>query len=375
MHQQDAQKIVSGLALGMYLAFCAVLAVFTYLRPLPTFDRYLYAGAVASLQYSDPATIHHIAHAEFDAQPSPFHFESVASEPYFADVRDHPDHFAQQMGLFRVKLGYVAVGYVLWRAGLPILVGLRLISACCLFVVGLAVLSWTREPVLSALLVMTAPVLNIGRMVTADPLSSALILLALLALVRKWQALAAALLLTSIVVRSDNVVLVLILLGWMIWNRRMPTRAGALCAVVAVAVGAFINRFAGMYGWRVLMQHSFIQPEAEPLTHPVLISFAGYLQALAGLRGILYSSMVVWVFVATAVWRSLPENSFLRSLLPAVGLFVVVRLLIFPNFDDRVFAWAYVLTGIALIQTVRSSMAEIEDQPVEDSAKVALNWK
>ena len=159
----------SNLALFLYTGFCVALATATYFRPLPTFDRYLYAGAVASLRYSDPVTIHRIARAEFDAQPSPFPFESVAAEPYFADVRDNPYHFAQQLGLFRVKLGYVAAGYVLWRAGLPILAGLRLISACCLFLVGMVVLASTGDALLAAVLLLTPPVLNLGRMVTADP--------------------------------------------------------------------------------------------------------------------------------------------------------------------------------------------------------------
>jgi hypothetical protein len=375
LHQSHEQRIVGPLTLGVYVAFCAALATLAYLRPLPTFDRYLYAGAVASLRYSDPTTIHSIARAELDAQPSPFRFENVASEPYFADVYDHPDHFAQQMGLFRVKLGYVAAGYVLWRAGLPILVGLRIISACCLFVVGLIALAWTRAPVLSALLLLTAPVLNMGRMVTADPLSSGVILLALMALAWEKHAQAAALLLASIVVRSDNVVLVLILLGWMIWSRRIHVRIGALCAVLAVTIYAIVNRFAGLYGWRVLMQHGFIQPQTEPLTYPVLISFAGYLQALTGLRAIPYTFMIVWVFVAAAVWRRLPEGSYLRSLLPVVGLFILVRLLIFPNFDDRVFTWAYLLAGVALIQATRFPMASMEDQTVENPAKAVLSQK
>src|SRR5271157_4802785 len=140
----------SFVALFLYGIFCLALVTAAYLRPLPTYDRYLYAGAVASLRYSDPVTIHNIARAEFDNQPSPFRYESVAGDPYFADVRDNPFHFAQQVGMFRMKLGYVIGGFALWRAGLPILVGLRLISACSLFVVALMLLVWTHEPILSS---------------------------------------------------------------------------------------------------------------------------------------------------------------------------------------------------------------------------------
>jgi len=348
----------SGFSLFLYTCFCVALATVAYLRPLPTFDRYLYAGAVASLQYSDPVTIHRIARAEFDVQPSPFPFQSVAAEPYFADVRDNAYHFAQQLGLFRVKLGYVAAGYVLWRAGLPIISGLRLISACCLFFVGMVVLAWTREALLAGILLLTPPVLNLGRMVTADPFSTAMIFLALFALNKKRDLFAATLLVASIVVRSDNVVLVLIFLAWMVWDRHLRLPIGALFATLALAACALVNWIAGIYGWRVLMQHSFIKPEIEPISHPVVITFTGYLHALAGLRAIPYTFMTVWILVAAAVWRRLPDDSILSDLLPVAGIYIVVRLLIFPNFDDRVFVWAYLLAGVGLIRMARSPIPE-----------------
>jgi hypothetical protein len=350
----------SNLALFLYVGFCLVLSTATYLRPLPTFDRYLYAGAVASLRYSDPATIHRIARSEFDAQPSPFRFESVAAEPYFADVRDNPDHFVQQLGLFRVKLGYVAAGYVLWSAGLPILVGLRVISASCIFAVGLIVLAWSRDVVLSALLLLTPTVLSMGRMVTADPLSTLIILLALFALAKSRDVLAACLLGSSILVRSDNVVLTLILLAWMVWQQRMPFLRGALFGALSAVSAGLVNHIAGIYGWQVIMRHGIIKPEIEPINHPILISFAGYLTAIVGLRAILYTFMTIWILVGAVAWKHLPPNSTLRELLVVAAASILVRLVMFPNFDDRFFVWAYLLAGIALIQTTRRWNSDVK---------------
>ncbi len=344
----------STLAVLLYAGFCVALATAAYFRPLPSFDRFLYAGAVASLRWSDPLTIHRIARAEFDVQPSAFQFESVAAEPYFADVYNNPYHFAQQLGLFRVKLGYVAAGYVLWRAGVPILVGLRLISACCIFVVGLAVLAWTHDAVLCPVLLLTPPVLSMGRMVTADPLSTVMVVLALFVLARRRDLLAASLLVASILVRSDNFVLAVIVLAWMVWRQRIRLSVGALFAALAVATTALVNRIAGVYSWRVVMQHGFVKPVIEPIRHPVPISLAGYLHALAGLRAIPYTFMTISILVAAAVWKRLPEGSVFGDLLPLTGLYIVIRLVMFPNFDDRFFVWAYLLSGVALIQTAQS---------------------
>jgi len=346
-------------ALFVYVVFCAGLAVVAFLRPLPTYDRYLYAGAVASLRYSDPVILQRIARAEFDAEPTHFQFENVAAETYFVDVYNNPDHFVEQLGLSRLKFGYVGGGYLLWRSGLPILVSLRLISACCLFLVGLTALAWGHDALLCPILLLTPPVLNMGRMVTGDPLSTTVLVLALFALAKERAMLATGLLLAGVVVRTDNVVLVLILLAWMLWSGRLSMRWAAGAGAVAVLTCVLVNRTVGMFGYRVLMEHSFIKPEIEPLTHPVLISFAGYLQALAGLRAIPYTFLTVWFLVAAVLWRLLTKGSFFRQLFAVSGVYLVIRLLMFPNFDDRVFVWAYLMVGVALIQIGRTALVKL----------------
>lgn len=349
--------------LCLYVSLSLALSVAVYLRPLATYDRYLYAGAVASLRYSDAVTIHRIARAEFDAERTPYRFDIVADEPYFSDVYADSGHFAEQMGLFRAKLGYVALGYTLWRAGLPILVGLRVISAGCFFVTALVLLLWTHEAILSALLLLTPPVLNMGRMVTADPLSTAIIILALFALVRGRALLSACLLIASIWVRPDNVILVMILLIWIIWHRQGHSILVGIGAAVALLSTVLVNRITGLYGWQVLMQHGFIKPEVDPLTHPVAIDLSGYLHALAGLRAIPYTSMTIFLFIAAAAWKLLPRDSTNRKLIPAILATAIARLLIFPNCDDRYFVWAYLFGAVALIQGIcsrvrRSSKAQ-----------------
>lgn len=346
--------------LVLYIGFCAALAVAGFLRSLPTYDRFFYAGTIASFRYSDPITVHRIARAEFDAQPSPFRYETVASDPYYADMHDNPYHFMQQLGFYRVKPAYIVMGYALWRAGLSILVSLRLISASCFFVVGLALLAWTHDALLSAMLLLTPPVLNLGRMVTADPLSTTVIFLGLFAIARKRDLLGASFLAASVLVRVDNVVLVLIALAWMVWRQRIRFSLGVIFGTLAMAVTVLINRIANYYGWRVLIQHTFVRPEMEPASHPVLVSFTGYLHALVALRVIPYTFMTIWLLVAAAVWKWLPSGSIFRDLLPPVGICVLVRMAIFPDVDDRFFVWAYLLVGVALIQTAQAPFRRFE---------------
>jgi len=338
--------------LFLYAGLCVTLAMMAYLRPLPTFDRYMYAGAVASLRYSDPVTIHRIARAEFVAQPDPFQFENVATEPYFADVYNNADHYVQQLAFYRVKFGYIAIGYAMWRSGLPVLAGLRLVSAFCFAALGLVVLAWTHKAALSAILLLTPPVLDLGRFVTPDALSTVIIVSAMLLFTRKKYLPAVCLLVFSLLIRFDGFVFVLILLIWMVWQRRISFSLGAVFGALVVAESVLMNRIAAYYGWRVLMQHSFIKPEIEPAIHPVGISLAGYLHAIVGLRVIPYTFMTMFVLMAAIAWKRLPSKSALHHLLLVAGISILARLVIFPNVEDRYFAWAYLLAAVALIQTV-----------------------
>jgi len=313
----------------------------------------LYAGAVASLRYSDPAIIHSIARGETDRQQSPFDFAAVDSEPYFTDIRDNPQHFVEQLGLFRVKLGYVATGYLLWRMGLPILFSLRLITTFAFVAVGLTLLSWTHEPLLSAGLLLTTPILNISRMVTADPLSTATIFLAMYLLTTDRNLLVANLLLCSIVVRPDNLFLAVPFLIWMVLQKRLTFASTSVFVTLSLAAAMLVSRIAHVYRWRVVLQHGFIKPEIEPVSHPVQISISNYLHALTELRAAPYTSLTTWALVTVVAWRILPSRSIFCELFPLVGICILLRLVSFPNPDDRFFAWAYLLAGTALIQTIQ----------------------
>jgi hypothetical protein len=285
----------------------------------------------------------------------------VAAEPYFADVRDNTFDFIQQLRFYKVKVGYITIGYALWRAGLPILTGLRLMSAFSMFVFALVLLAWSHDALLSAVLLLVPPVLNMGRTVTPDSLSTAIVLSAFFALAGRKDLLAISLLIASVLVRFDDLVILLIVLAWLTRRRRIRFFHGVMLGALAVAGVVLVNHFTGYYGWRILMQHSFIKPEIEPLTHPVLISFHGYLHAVASLRVIPYTFMTIWLLVAIAVWKWLPSQSVFRNFLPLAGLSILARLAIYPNFEDRYFVWAYLLVGVALIQAAQSPMYRVEE--------------
>jgi hypothetical protein len=94
---------------------------------------------------------------------------------------------------------------------------------------------------------------------TPDALSTAVVLVALLAITRERADLGCMLLLASIWIRTDNIIvlaLALLILAW----AKLPGWKAVLYLATGIASVMFVNRTAGNYGWTVLFQWSFLPP-------------------------------------------------------------------------------------------------------------------
>lgn len=83
--------------------------------------------------------------------------------------------------------------------------------------------------------------------------------------------------------------------------------------------------------------------------------------------------MTIWILVAAAAWKRLPSGSVFRDLLPLAGVYILVGLAMFPNFDDRFFVWAYLLAGAVLIQTAQIPASDLpEDAGLREDLRTAM---
>ncbi len=337
----------------LYFLFLAAISFAGFLRPARTFDRLLYAAAVASLRYSDPSAIHAIARREYDREPEPYVAEAQYTK-YTNAVLDDPQILYNHVWLFKIKAGYVYLGYLLWRLGVPILVALRLISAASLFLLGLLVLDWTNDELASGVLMLVPPILSTGRMVTADPLSTLAIIAALLCWWRERLNATLFLMLVAVVVRTDNVVLGILLVGLLLGTKKLSLRKSLAAVAVFVATALCINHFSGYYGWGVVMYHSFVHPVLDPVHHLQRITRTEYFQALkiCALQ-VIYSPTPVFAFMWLVAWRR--STGLLRQMLALAAVWSIVRLLMFPNPDERFFVWVYVLVGVTVLFSSRSA--------------------
>lgn len=340
------------LPLVLYVVFVAALCWICFLRPVADdFDRYIYE-ALARGRYEDVQKI----------------YPSVKREnPRVAasSVLDSPEHLAQLEPLYAIRPLYIRMIEVVARTGVPIQRAINLVSALSLFGIGMVLLGWTHRPAYCALLMATPAIVVLGRIGTPDALSSLLVLSSSWALVRQRIFVGVLLLLTSIWARTDNILIVLLILAWLAWTGKLSLSQSAIFGVAAAASVMAIDHFAGNYGLSVLFRYSFIAGKypAEIVPH---VSWREYIAALGrGLEEIGGQELALWVLIGVAAWRWLPKSFVSRQLLVPVAVAAVARFLLFPSPENRYFAWAYLIVGACFIEAIGASLnsARIPSEP------------
>ncbi len=233
---------------------------------------------------------------------------------------------------------------------LPIQKAINFISAASLFGIGLVVLWWTGKVVPTALLMAAYPVVILGRLGTPDALAALLAILGLFLLDREnYYALALAILFLSLGVRTDNILLLLAVLAWLVWEKRITVYSGGLLALLAVAIVFAINRWTGSYGWIVLFRFSFIGGR-YPAQLPHVLSLREYFSALIRGAFVIFSHLSIWLLMGILAWLRRPV-----VLLPLIGIAALAHFLLYPSPEDRYFIWAYIVTGIALVRSFEAT--------------------
>ncbi len=276
-----------------YLIFAAALSWICFRNPVSgDFDRYIYEALVRGRNQSVQQIYPIVKHENPRAEAS--------------SILDSPEHLGQLEPLYAIRPLYLMSIEAVLRTGVPIQRAISMVSALSLFGIGLVLLGWTGRPFYCALLMATPAIVVLGRIGTPDALSSLLVLSSAWALVRQRFFPGVLLLLVSIWGRTDNILIVLLVLVWLAGTGKLSLSHSAVLAVVAVASVLVINHFSGNYGWGVLFRYSFIagKSPAEIGSH---VSWRDYMVAVGhGLKEIGGQEIALWTLVGLATRRWLP---------------------------------------------------------------------
>ena len=338
----------------LYLAFAAVLSSACFLRPVPDdFDRYIYEALVRG-RYESAETIYSI-----------IKHENPRAEN--SSVLDSPTHLRQLEPLYAIRPTYVDAIAMFSSAGIPIQRSINLVSALSFFGIAIVLLAFTGSPFYCALLLATPTVLVIARMGTPDALSTLMLIAAFWALTRDRLLAGVSLMILSVWVRTDNVLLVIAALGWLVWKRKLSALQSSLFALAALGSVLFINQMVGNYGWTVLFRYSFIGGK-YPAEMSAQLTLSEYVRAFTtGLQSIV-PQLAPWLLLGAAAWK---WQSRYRELLPVVAVTALVHFILYPSPEGRYLVWAYLITGIAFIAAVNPPAGET--RPVQETRATLVN--
>jgi hypothetical protein len=359
---------------GALLLIAAVAAYRTTDRDW-NWDALAYIGCAASWSESDPAKIHDQAYTEARRQmPADVYQLLTESNAYRRDLARNPSHFVEQLPFYNGKVLYVALIVGLHRMGASYVGAMKILSAAGFFALGLVFFRWAQDyvrplpaSILSAALMMSAPVWNLARTFSPDALSVAIITAGFYALFavaparainQRWAAAipAIALLIAAIFVRNDTLLLTVFVIGYLAVASRSPVRlkrsqAAALILLLVASVLA-LGHLTGGYGWRMSFYHGLVErvPAPAEVQEPV-ITVADYLHAAArsAREAADWSSLGIFTFLAAGCLLLRKRRTLMRDLLLVNVAFSLVRLLFYPGFEERYYVSTYVVAAICLI--------------------------
>jgi len=214
-------------------------------------------------------------------------------------------------------------------------------------------------------LLLSPPFLEVGRLPTADALSTCIAFAGLYALVFAGRRRAGAtLLLLSIAARPNNVILCLAVASWWWWKDRSNLRSALVAGALSTIAYLILNRLTGAYSWGVVFTHAFIRRLTDVASVHSDVTWSRYLDTLLpGLAGanVLYPSVISLFVVMSALgllavnngWTPPAETS-AASLLIILWGALVVHFVAYPMLADRFFIGYYACMTVLAVSLVAS---------------------
>ena len=316
----------------LYLGFIAGVSWACFRRPVPDdFDRYIYEALVRGKYESVEVIYPILKHSNKRAEES--------------SVLDSPTHLGELEPLYAIRPLYVKAIEATSFTRLPIQGRINLISALSLFGMGIVVLGWTGKPGYSALLLATSAVVVLGRMGTPDGLSALVSLAGLWAIERNRLLIGVLLLLVSIWIRTDNILLVIAVLGYLLWQKRMTLVDSGVIAALSAGSVELINHFSGSYSWPVLFQYSFMGGSSPAEITPRL-GVVQYIGVAAHSAETIIPQVAIWALLGLVAWKWSSPG---RGLLIPVWTAVVAHFALYPSPESRYMVWAFIVTGVIFV--------------------------
>jgi hypothetical protein len=338
-------------------------------------DGLSYMADVVAMHGASIEAIHKAVYAEAQKGIPPLTFnhlsgnDPAAPASELASFRDraiNPYHFAEYLPCFAVRPIFTELVYVLhYRLGIGLLKSLLLVPTVSYWLLGWLLLAWSGRYIIlpwaaliTTLLLLSPPLWDMARAPGPDALSTLVVLLALFFLLeRPMPLLGTVLLISSVYIRTDNVIAVVMVLAYLwVFGRRVRAVEAALFSALALSSVIVINHSAGDYGATMMYYRGFI---AAPVAVGEFVPRFGmhdYLHALkAGIGGVLHGPHMVFALIGIAAIARDRSRAVLGLMITTAGA-AALHFIVFPLPDTRYLGPFFAAMGVALASiSARSS--------------------
>ena len=366
------------------LVACFSLFVIAIFKPIQTWDILGYAGAVKSLEVSDKAAIHQSVYREIKSYATEEELDDLLNgSNYRSTMHQDVDAFNQQIPFYKIRILFIALILLLTKLGINVFFASHIVVALAGTGGLLAFYYAYRKLILPAFWVIVPMFfivlsgLESSRMSTADPLAFLWVGLICYTFIHEKWLLFFSLLVSSVLVRTDLLVLVAIFATYLMIFKPALRIASGFGLLSSIGVYLLISHYSENYGWSTVFHYALISDmqATHPLEYSSLgVSFSQYFsEVISNVGGfidepplLLFLALVLFQFILffgpqeklifkKGLVAKIAENTPLT--LTVIGvLYVIAHYFLFPLLENRFFVAEYMIALLSLLALVSRLM-------------------
>jgi hypothetical protein len=357
---------------AFFVGLLAVLALRIYQKPAFNMDMLGYMANAVVIEDSDPVSIHRKVYNEINLYVPPANRELLfghdPNAPDYqnasrADRRINPYHFVEYLPCYAIRPVYNELLHLLAKMGFSLVQATRLVSTASYFFLGILIFIWLRgyldsryAAAFSLLLMICPPIKELGQLTISDCFSTAVTLASLYLIFERHQfAIGVGILLASIYIRTDNAILAGLVVAVLLMQKQLDFWKAGVLLLVALGSVLVINHFSGDYGMKMLYYRNFIGYPPNPGEFVAQFTPRDYLRAFrSGITGAANGFLFPFLLAGLAGFLR-TGNQPLKIVGALMSFYVLLHLILLPNFVDRWFGGYYIAMGLLAASCLRVS--------------------
>lgn len=365
-----------------------ILCGVTLSKQSQTWDILGYAGAVETFHTSDPSVIHNSVYESLKeyASEEELHY-LVESTAYRKTMSQDAEAFNQQIPFYKIRIIFIFLILLVTKLGFNVMLAGHIVTAVTAML-GLMAFYFAYRKIIHPLLWLIVPMLfivlgglDMARIVTADPLAFLWTGLICFAFLNQRWLLLCGLLISSVLVRTDMILMVVIFTTYMMFFQSKLRIFAVATFIISFIVYMLVNEYAGNYGWSTVFYYALVSEMSatHPLEYSQLgVSFSQYFsEVIYNLGGfidepplLLFQALVIFQFILYLISQGrgqLTNNTFNSiigngplTLTVIAVIYVISHYVLFPLLENRFFIGEYMLALLGLLVVVSKSVKNNE---------------